>query len=287
MSSRTVTLGTTAYPVTLPSIRDPRLQVAAVIVTIHVLGQVALDFHVSVPQILAAILTCAVIEVALTFRESRSFVWPASAMLTGSGVALILRVSSTPPGDHWTAHHWYVFAGVAAVSLLTKYVIRYRGSHLFNPSNIGLVAAFLVLGSTRVEPLDFWWSPLDGPMILAYAVILIGGVLITRRLHLLAAAATYLGRPRSGHRAGRRVRALHGRPVGLRAGVRVRLLVGDRHLARGAHLPVLHAHGPEDGAAGSRRPDRVRARARGCVDASSSRPRRTSSEPRSQSWAAS
>ncbi len=44
------------------------------------------------PQILAAILTCAILEVALTFRRSRSFVWPASAMLTGSGVALILRV---------------------------------------------------------------------------------------------------------------------------------------------------------------------------------------------------
>ena len=68
-SSRTLTLGGTAYPVTLPSIRDPRLQVAAVIVTIHVLGQVALHFHVSVPQILAAILTCAVIEVAVTFRR--------------------------------------------------------------------------------------------------------------------------------------------------------------------------------------------------------------------------
>ena len=42
---------------------------------------------------------------------------------------------------------WYLFAGVAALSLLTKYVIRYRGSHLFNPSNLGLVVAFLVLGS--------------------------------------------------------------------------------------------------------------------------------------------
>ena len=213
-----MTLGTTAYPVTLPSIRDPRLQVAAVIVTIHVLGQVALDFRVSVPQILAAILTSAVIEVAWTFRESRSFVWPASAMLTGSGVALILRVSSTPPGDHWTAHHWYVFAGVAAVSLLTKYVIRYRGSPLFNPSNIGLVAAFLVLGSARVEPLDFWWSPLDGPMILAYAVILIGGVLITRRLHLLAAAATFWG--------------------GLAAGVGLVAASGHCMVARWAFAPV-------------------------------------------------
>jgi Na+-translocating ferredoxin:NAD+ oxidoreductase RnfD subunit len=193
LNTPALTLGARTYPVTLPNVRDPRLQVAAVIVTIHVLGQVTLGFHVSVPQILAAILTCAVIEVAITFRRQRALVWPASAMLTGSGVALILRVPSTPPGDHWTTHAWYVFAGVAAFSLLTKYVIRYRGSHLFNPSNLGLVVAFLVLGSTRVEPLDFWWSRLDGPMILAYAVILIGGVLITRRLHLLAAAAIFWG----------------------------------------------------------------------------------------------
>ena len=66
--------------------------------TIHVLGQTTLRFHVSVPQILAAILTCAVIEVGCTFHSRRAFVWPASAMLTGSGVALILRVPSTPPG---------------------------------------------------------------------------------------------------------------------------------------------------------------------------------------------
>jgi hypothetical protein len=191
MSTRALTLGTTAYPVALPSLRDARLHVAAVIVTIHVLGQVTLGFHVSVPQILAAILTSAAIEVALTFRRTRSIVWPASAMLTGSGVALILRVPSTPQGDHWSTHHWYVFAGVAAGSLLTKYLIRYRGLPLFNPSNVGLVAAFLLLGSTRAEPLDFWWAPLEGGMILAYAVILIGGVLITRRLDLLAAAVTF------------------------------------------------------------------------------------------------
>ena len=191
MTSRTLTLGDSSYPLVLPNIRDPRLHVAAVIITIHVLGQVGLGFVVSVPQILAAILTTAVIEVVLTFRQTRSFVWPASAMLTGSGVALILRVVGTPPDDHWTTYGWYVFAGVAAFSLLTKYVIRYRGSHVFNPSNVGLVIAFVVLGSSRVEPLDFWWAPLDPWMIAAYSVILTGGLLITRRLHLLALAATF------------------------------------------------------------------------------------------------
>ena len=97
MNTASISLGRARYPVVLPSPRDARLHVAAVIVTIHILGQVTLGFQVSVPQILAAILTCAVIEVTITFRKQRMFVWPASAMLTGSGVALILRVPSSPP----------------------------------------------------------------------------------------------------------------------------------------------------------------------------------------------
>jgi Na+-translocating ferredoxin:NAD+ oxidoreductase RnfD subunit len=191
MTARTLTIGRGTYPLILPNIRDPRLHVAAVIITIHVLGQVGLGFRVSVPQVLAAILTCAILEVALTFRQTRTFVWPASAMLTGSGVALILRVVGTPPDDHWTTYAWYLFAAVAGLSLLSKYVIRYRGSHVFNPSNIGLVVAFVVLGTSRVEPLDFWWAPLNAWMFLAYAVILSGGLLITRRLRLLGLAATF------------------------------------------------------------------------------------------------
>ena len=64
MTARTLTFGGTAYPLYLPSIRDPRLHVASVIITIHVLGQIGLHFRVSVPQILAAIITTAVIEEA-------------------------------------------------------------------------------------------------------------------------------------------------------------------------------------------------------------------------------
>lgn len=188
---RTLRLGQKDYPVVLPNVRDPRLHLAAVIISIHILGQTALGFRVSVPQILSAILTSALIEVGLTLRRTGQLVWPASAMLTGSGVALIFRVLGTERGDYWSWRGWYLFSIVAAFSLLTKYVIRYRGSHVFNPSNVGLVVAFLVLGSTRVEPLDFWWAPLDVWMVAAYVIILVGGLLITSRLHLLAMAATF------------------------------------------------------------------------------------------------
>ncbi len=190
-TARSLRLGETEYPLVLPNIRDPRLHLASVIITIHVLGQVALGFRVSVPQILSAILTCFVIELVLTFRKTKQIVWPASAMLTGSGVALILRIVGQERGDHWTWAGWYYFAGIAAFSLLTKYLIRYRGNHVFNPSNVGLVVAFLILGEEIIEPLDFWWAPIGPWMAAAYLVILVGGLLITSRLRLLALAAAF------------------------------------------------------------------------------------------------
>ncbi|MFM8416624.1 MAG: hypothetical protein ACKOAT_03930, partial [Actinomycetota bacterium] len=70
--------------------------------------------------------------------------------------------------------------------------MRRNGSHVFNPSNVGLVIAFIVLGSTRVEPLDFWWAPITNPaMVLAYAVILVGGSLVTRRLGLMTTVLSF------------------------------------------------------------------------------------------------
>lgn len=192
VAGRSVRIGSQVYPLVLPRLRDSRLHVAGVVITLHTLGQVGLGFHVSVPQILSAILTCFALQVAITFREKRAFVWPASAMLTGSGIALILRVPSTPVGDHWSFHQWWMFSGIAAFSLLTKFIVRRNGSHVFNPSNVGLVIAFIVLGSSRVEPLDFWWAPLSNPaMVIAYLVILVGGSLITNRLGLLTTVISF------------------------------------------------------------------------------------------------
>src|SRR3970040_282539 len=190
-SAPTLRVGARAYPVLLPDVRDPRLHLAGVIITIHVLGQTALGFRVSVPQIVISILICAAIEVIWTFLRTRHIVWPASAMLTGSGVALILRLVGMERDDHWSWEGWHIFAAVAGLSLLTKYLIRYRGSHVFNPSNVVLVAASLVLASEVIEPLDFWWAPLDFWMAAAYLIILVGGLLITRRLRLLTMAAAF------------------------------------------------------------------------------------------------
>jgi hypothetical protein len=88
-------------------------------------------------------------------------------------------------------HGWWIFAGTAAVALLSKHVIAFRGRHVFNPSNIGLVACFLLLGPERAEPLDFWWGPMSAWMALALAIIVFGGLAILSRLRLLSIAVCF------------------------------------------------------------------------------------------------
>lgn len=181
----------TSYPVLLPTLGDARLHLAVVIVSLQVLGQVAFDFRLSIAQILVAVLTCAVLEVGIAFRRQRVVLWPASALLTGNGVAFILRVPGTEHGDWWSMRGWWIFAGAAAVSLLSKHVIRFRGRHVFNPSNLGLVLAFLLLGSARADPLEFWWGPMSPGLALALAIIVAGGFAILLRLRLLGIAVTF------------------------------------------------------------------------------------------------
>src|SRR5260370_18065183 len=179
------------YPSVLPTLRDPRLHLAAVIVSLQVLGQAVLGVELSIARILVSILTCAVLEVALTFWRRRVLMWPASALLTGNGVACILRVPGTAHGDWWSLRAAGIFAAAAAVSLLSKYVIRVGGRHVFNPSNFGLVVVFGLLGTRLVNPQDLWWGPMSPGLALTLAVIVAGGLIIGSRLRMLGLVAAF------------------------------------------------------------------------------------------------
>ena len=190
-SGPTFTIRGRPYPVLLPKLSDPRLHLAAVIISLQIIGQVGFHFELSIAQILLAIGTCAVLEVAIAMRQQHVLLWPASATLTGNGVAFVLRVPGTVHGDWWSLRGWWIYVGTAAVSLLSKHVIRWRGEHIFNPSNIGLVLCFLLLGRTRAAPLDFWWGPMSVWLAVALAIIDAGGFLILRRLKLLRVALAF------------------------------------------------------------------------------------------------
>jgi hypothetical protein len=173
------------YRVILPSIRDPRLHVAAVLLTLQVLGQTVLGFRLSVAQILACLAAGALIEFVVAFFKDKAIMWPASGLLTGNSTAFILRAPGTLHGEWWSTHGIWIFIGVVALGMATKYLIRWKGRHIFNPSNVALVLAFVVLGPKYTEPLDLWWIPMGPWMIATYAILIGGGLLIGWELGLL------------------------------------------------------------------------------------------------------
>ena len=182
---RKVTFRGREYRVLGPSLRDPRLHVAAVLLTLQVLGQTVLGFRLSVAQILICLATGALIEFGYGFFREGTIMWPASGLLTGNSTAFILRVPGTFHGQWWSTRGWWIFAGVVAVSMASKYLIRFRGRHVFNPSNLGLVLAFVALGPQYTEPQDLWWIPMGTWMTVTYVILIGGGLLIGWELKLL------------------------------------------------------------------------------------------------------
>src|SRR5438309_3823759 len=161
------------------------MHVAAVLVTLQVLGQTVLGFRLSVAQILICLATGALIEFGVAFFKDSAIMWPASGLLTGNSTAFILRTPGTLHGQWSSTHGIWIFVGVVAVSMASKYLIRWRGRHIFNPSNLGLVIAFVALGPKFTEPQDLWWIPPGPWLIVTYAVLVVGGLLIAWELRLL------------------------------------------------------------------------------------------------------
>jgi Na+-translocating ferredoxin:NAD+ oxidoreductase RnfD subunit len=189
---RELALGRTRIAIVLPSRRDPRLKLSAVIVALQVLGQTVLGFKVSIAQILVTVAACALIDGAVIFARERVLAWPASGLLTGNSIAFILRASGTRHGDWWSLHgiHWFLAAAV--IALASKHLIRPGGRHIFNPSNVGLVWCLLVIGPARVFPQFLWWGPVHAPVIAALVVIALGAVWILRAVRMVPMALAFL-----------------------------------------------------------------------------------------------
>lgn len=184
-------LGGHRVPVLLPRVTDPRLHVAAVLVSVQILGQTVLGFDLSIAQILVSLGVCAAIELPMTLWQRGVLAWPASAFLTGNGVALLLRTPGTEHGDWWSLNGWQIFVAAAGVSLLSKYAVVIEGRHLFNPSNFGLVVVFLAFGSDYADPQDLWWGPWDRGLALTVVLIVLGGLSLSWRMKLFSITISF------------------------------------------------------------------------------------------------
>lgn len=104
--------------------------------------------------------------------------WPhlASAYVTGISVAILIRSPLYLP-----------YALCSTISITSKYVLRVKDRHLWNPSNFG-VCAMLFLAPFTVAPLTVQWGNELWPMLVVWAV----GAATLWRLRRLHISATYV-----------------------------------------------------------------------------------------------
>ncbi len=154
---------------------DPRLIMPLLITAILLVGQLFYGILESWTMTMAAIITAIIVELGLSRLLAGRFSFPASAYITGISVGILTRSPLLWP-----------FALCAAISITSKYVLRFRGRHLWNPSNFGIVM-MLLLAPYAYSTLSIQW----GNNLYAMAIIWTLGSIIIYRLKRFHIVATY------------------------------------------------------------------------------------------------
>lgn len=148
----------------------------AFITLLLLIGQLSFGMLDSLTNLVVSISTALIIEIILARSIAGKWKNLASAYISGISVGILVRSSLVWP---------YIIA--AALSIMSKYVLRYKGKHLWNPSNFG-VSWMLFFTPMYVAGLSIQW----GSNFLAMSVIWILGLVIVYRAKRLHVTITYV-----------------------------------------------------------------------------------------------
>ena len=146
------------------------------ITLILLLGHVSYGILEGFETIGVAIVTAIVAELVLGRIFFGKWLNLASAYITGISCGILIRSPALWP-----------FALASVLSIMSKYVLRVKGRHIWNPSNFG-ICVLLFLAPETVAALSVQWGNFKWPLIVIW---ILGSVIIWRakRIHI---SATYV-----------------------------------------------------------------------------------------------
>jgi Na+-translocating ferredoxin:NAD+ oxidoreductase RnfD subunit len=156
---------------------DNRYLPPAFITLILLVGHLTFGILESYEKTALAILVSMFFEIALSRIIYGTWPHLASSYITGISVGILLRSPALWP-----------FGLCSAISITSKYVLRVRGRHIWNPSNFG-ICAILFLAGDRVASLSIQWGNNLWSMLIIW---LLGSIIIwrLRRFHITASYVT-------------------------------------------------------------------------------------------------
>jgi hypothetical protein len=146
------------------------------ITAILMVGQLSYGLLESFTRTALAIATAMLVELALGRLFYGKFPHLASSYISGISIGILIRSPAFWP-----------YALCSAVSITSKYAIRWKGRHLWNPSNFS-ICAMLLLAPEAVSTLSIQWGNAIWPMLIVWML----GALITWRVKRFHITATYV-----------------------------------------------------------------------------------------------
>ncbi len=155
---------------------DNRYLPPLLITLILLVGNVSFGLLESFSRTALAIAVAMLLEIGLALLTYRKFPNLASAYITGISVGILIR-----------SPVFWPYALCSALSITSKYVLRWRGRHLWNPSNFG-ISAMLLLVPEYVAALSIQWGNSVWPMLIVWVL----GAAIVYRVKRFHITATYV-----------------------------------------------------------------------------------------------
>jgi hypothetical protein len=143
---------------------DPRIYQISMLAALLVYGVLRLDLEVRLWTAVALLGTALLTQAACTRLFHLPAFDPKSALISGLSLCLLLRSNSVA-----------LAVLAAVVTIGSKFVLRFRHKHIFNPTNFGLVA--MIVGTGRI-----WVSPgqWGNAAFLAFLFACLGGLVVNR-----------------------------------------------------------------------------------------------------------
>jgi Na+-translocating ferredoxin:NAD+ oxidoreductase RnfD subunit len=157
---------------------DPRYLIAFLITLVLVAAQLRYHMLGSYDRLVLSLVVCMATEAVLSWFDRGKVVNLLSAYISGISLTLLLKPQG---GALWP----FVLGGFIAIS--SKYVLRYRDNHLWNPTNFA-VSALLLLAPDHVSVLSHQF----GNDLTTNLVIWIFGLIIAARVGVLHITLTYV-----------------------------------------------------------------------------------------------
>src|SRR3984893_7524241 len=157
---------------------DPRYLIAFLITLVLVAAQLRYHMLGSYDRLVLALGVCVGSDALLSWFDRGKVVNLLSAYISGISLTLLVKPQG---GALWP----FALGGFLAIS--SKYVLRYRDHHLWNPTNFA-VAALLLLAPARVSVLSHQF----GNDLTTNLVIWIFGLIIAARVGVLHITLTYV-----------------------------------------------------------------------------------------------